>query len=858
TAVTNGTVIVRATANDGSGVFGETTITITNQNILVTNITVQGQGGATTINTNGGTLQMVETVLPANATNQAVTWSITGGTGSGTISGTGLLTAVTNGTVIVRATANDGSGVFGETTIMVSGQNILVTSITVQGQGGATTITTNGGTLQMVETVLPGLATNQAVTWSITAGGTGTGTISGTGLLTAVTNGTVIVRATANDGSGVFGEETITISNQTVMVTSITVQGQGGATTINTNGGMLQMIETVLPANATNQTVSWSVDNGLIANINTSGMLTALNNGIVTVTATAQDGSGVSGSAQITISNQTVLVDSIIVQGQGGVSTITAPSGNLQMLATIIPSNAINQNVAWSVDNPGIAVVNSSGMLTAISNGVVTVTATAQDGSGVTGSTQITISNQPIYVTSISVQGQGGATTISVPGGDLLMLATILPANATNQTVSWSVDDPSIAIIKSSGILVAKSDGIVTVTATAQDGSGVSGSTQITISNQPVLVNSLTVQGQGGISLINANNGSLQMLATILPANATNQNVAWSVNNPAVASINTNGILNANSDGVVTVTATATDGSGLSGSAQITVSNQKIFVTSITVQGQGGANTISTNGGTLQMEATILPANATNQNVAWTVDDPVVAVIDPVTGVLTALTNGAVTVWATAQDGSGVRGSTVINISNQGGGTGGTTLVSSIQVLASGGQTAISVQGATLQMFAVLNPTNATNLNVSWSVSSNALADIDQNGVLTAKANGTVLVIATAQDGSGISGSLAITISNQQISVEETEEEEAVSTLKAYPNPFGEVLNLELDMVDFADDAQLLLFDVRGQLLRQESHNLMQGENIIQLNGLQDMPSGMYILQIRTSEETLMRQLIKR
>jgi len=90
---------------------------------------------------------------------------------------------------------------------------VLVESIDVFGTGGATTISTNGGTLQMLKKTLPTNATDTTATWS-RINGTGTANISAGGLLTALTNGTVTARATANDGSAVYGEEEITISNQ--------------------------------------------------------------------------------------------------------------------------------------------------------------------------------------------------------------------------------------------------------------------------------------------------------------------------------------------------------------------------------------------------------------------------------------------------------------------------------------------------------------------------------------------------------------------------------------------------------------------------------------------------------------------
>ena len=140
-----------------------------------------------------------------------MTWSIANGTGQASINSTGLVTAVANGTVTARATANDGSGVYGTLTITISNQVIPVTSITVTGAGGATAITTDRGTLQLSATVLPANATNKTVTWSISSGtslassGNDKASISSTGLVTAIDNGTVMVRATANDGSGIYG-----------------------------------------------------------------------------------------------------------------------------------------------------------------------------------------------------------------------------------------------------------------------------------------------------------------------------------------------------------------------------------------------------------------------------------------------------------------------------------------------------------------------------------------------------------------------------------------------------------------------------------------------------------------------------
>ncbi|HTE48288.1 MAG TPA: peptidoglycan-binding protein, partial [Candidatus Paceibacterota bacterium] len=96
--------------------------TTTTPEILITGIVVKGEGSATTLSADGGTLQMLADILPVDATNTSVTWSVAPGTGTGSINGSGLLTALTKGTVTVTATANDGSGISDDIIITISGQ----------------------------------------------------------------------------------------------------------------------------------------------------------------------------------------------------------------------------------------------------------------------------------------------------------------------------------------------------------------------------------------------------------------------------------------------------------------------------------------------------------------------------------------------------------------------------------------------------------------------------------------------------------------------------------------------------------------------------------------------------------------
>jgi non-canonical (house-cleaning) NTP pyrophosphatase len=331
-------------------------------------------------------------------------------------------------------------------------------------------------------------SSKNALSTPITASGTITGNAATLTLALPATlaAGDYFVEAT------VAGITAASYSAYTVTSTMVTTNGK---TTV-APGATLQMNATVLPADAANKTVTWSVTAGTgTATIDPStGILTGLTPGTVTVTATANDGSGVTGTEIITVTP--ILVTSIVVTGAGG-ATSFANGATLQMSAAITPSTAGNQAVTWSVAaGSGTATIDpTSGLLTAVTPGTVTVTATAKDASGITGNETITVN--PILVTSITVTGTGGATKVvnGANGATLQMIATITPADAAIKTVTWTVaagtDGGTATIDPSTGILTGTAVGTVTVTATATDGSGITGNEQITIT--PILVTSIVV-----------------------------------------------------------------------------------------------------------------------------------------------------------------------------------------------------------------------------------------------------------------------------------------------------------------------------------------------------------------------------
>jgi hypothetical protein len=128
-------------------------------------IDVATQGGVpAVITSNGGTLQMVATVFPSTA-SQAVNWSIVPGTGNATISATGLVTAISNGTAYAKAAAVQDTTMVDSLMIMMSGQTSQPPAVVTM---EATDVTSSGATLNGTVNA-NNLSTGAYFEWGLTA-----------------------------------------------------------------------------------------------------------------------------------------------------------------------------------------------------------------------------------------------------------------------------------------------------------------------------------------------------------------------------------------------------------------------------------------------------------------------------------------------------------------------------------------------------------------------------------------------------------------------------------------------------------------------------------------------------------------
>ncbi len=239
-------------------------------------------------------------------------------------------------------------------------------------------------------------------------------------------------------------------------------------------GNTQQLTATVQPANAANQNVTWSTSDASVATVNNNGLVTGVSAGTATIAATTEDGGFIAVSV-VTVETEIVSVTGVTVNP----TTTTVLVANTQQLtATVVPTNATNQNVTWTSSDNSIATVGTNGLITGVSAGTATITATTDDG-GFTETCVVTVETEIVSVTGVTVNPTT-ATVLVVNTQQLT--ATVVPTNATNQNVTWTSSDNSIATVGTNGLITGVSAGTATITATTDDG-GFTATCVVTVEN---------------------------------------------------------------------------------------------------------------------------------------------------------------------------------------------------------------------------------------------------------------------------------------------------------------------------------------------------------------------------------------
>ncbi len=335
-----------------------------------------------------------------------------------------------------------------------------------------------------------------------------------------------------------------------------------------------------------------------------------------------------------------------------GSVSITPPATTVSV-GSQIPLQALVQDpsgrtitatdVHWSVENPSIATISSTGVVTGVALGSTQVAASVNGKSGIA---TITVEKTPVASVVVTPPHVDAA-----PGVQTQLSATAYDAaqNAlSGRAITWSTSSAAVATVDANGMMTAVSTGSATITATSEGKNGVA-----TISVAQAAVATVTVTPS---PLSMSVGQQTQLTATLKDAGGNVLNgraVTWASSNTGVATVSAQGVVTAVAVGATTVTATS---EGTSGTAALTISN--VAVGSVTVQPQGPS---IVQGSNVQLSATVRDVNGnvvTDRVVTWSSSSTGIAVVSSA-GVVTGVAPGSATITATSEGKSGASTVTV-------------------------------------------------------------------------------------------------------------------------------------------------------------------------------------------------------
>lgn len=367
---------------------------------------------------------------------------------------------------------------------------------------------------------------------------------------------------------------------------------------------------------------AWSSSDTTIATVDTNGSVTAVANGVATITASSNR---ISASVTITVQQQ---VSSVAISPNA--VNFAAIDGTVQLEAEARDANdhAMTATFRWESSDAAIAAVDANGLVRALRNGEATISAVSD---GALASVAVTVRQQ---VSSVTVSPN--TVTLAAINETVQMAAAARDANGNLVTavVGWSSSDTAVATVDAAGLVTALTNGITTVTAsTGAFSASVTVTVQqqvsgVTVSPHTVTFASIDETAQLGAEARDANGHVMSV------------HFDWMTSDTSVATVDTGGLVTAQGDGVARITVIS---GGFSASVTVTVAQ----IASLTVSPDHLR--FEALDDSAQLEAIARDANGDPASVEfrWSSSDPSVAMVDA-TGRVTARRNGAATVFATS------------------------------------------------------------------------------------------------------------------------------------------------------------------------------------------------------------------
>lgn len=403
---------------------------------------------------------------------------------------------------------------------------------------------------------------------------------------------------------------------------------------------------TVLPEEATDKSLKWSSTDESVVTVDQFGNVKGVADGDAAVVVTSVSNPSVYKEIPVTVKYRYIPVTKVKISP----STPSVVVGKTAVLsAAVSPSNATNKKVVWSTSDKKTVSVDQSGNIKGLKIGSAVITATSEDNPDISASVKVDVTS--VKVTKIVIP-----KTITLKEGESYTFAPeVLPATATDKSVSYSISNSKVATISKKGVLKAKS-----FTSTAKTVSAV---VTVKSKDNPDVKATCTVKVVHTVSYIKVSPSAVTLnvgetatiKATVYPTTAYDKSVVWSTSNKAVATVTQKGVIKAVKGGKCKITVKSAENPNVKKVITVTVN---IPVTKIKI---AAVKTVK-KGAKFSISYSVLPSNATNKEVVWKSSNTKVVKVDKNTGACKAVGFGKAVVSVISAENSKIKGNCTVTV----------------------------------------------------------------------------------------------------------------------------------------------------------------------------------------------------
>lgn len=717
--------------------------------------------------TTSETINLIATLNPSDTTDsKTITWT-SSNPAVATVDNNGLVTAIAPGTCAITAKSSNNLTAVANITV-----NTPAESVTIK----ETDFTLNfPGTKQLTKEINPTF-TNATITW--TSSNPSVASVDNNGLVTAVGGGTTTITLKAGNL-----EDSVTVTIH-IPVTSINLDVKDGEEIRLYPTQSKKVIGTINPSNATIRDITYHIADTQIATVDASGNITALKPGETTLTASADN---VSVTRKIKVLQN---IESFAINYPN--LTLNANEKETKKLSvTFTPiTTDESQNITWTSNNPAIATVDNTGLVTAVGIGNAVITGTFGNNKRVVSNITVIAPIKEINITNDKIQKVGNDKTlemIQVNSKETLNVLFNPDHTSNNKTITWTSSNPTIASV-TNGVVTALNKGTTMITATSEN--GITDQVLITVK---IPATSIKIN-ESNLKLIKGNSKALT--ATINPSNTSDNTITWTSSNPSVASIASDGTLIAKNAGKTTITAKAGDKTD---SIEVEV---VIPITSFSLKTPNKIEILK--GSSETIETIINPTDTTeDKTITWTSKNEKVAKVDE-QGKITGIQNGTTIITGKLSNNMTVEVEVtvkIIPVNNM------TLDIDEYNIL----------RNEKELIKVIYDPMDTTEKDlVKWTSSDETIVTVDEFGSITGHKEGTATITGTINN-----LSVSATVNVSEIHLESIKVINTKNTIEV-----GESLelNIELNPIDTTDDLNFTYKTSDESILSIDKNGIITGK----------------------------------